>query len=144
MGLNVLTSAPEGAERVLSREALAFLESLHRSFDSRRQELLGARAERQKALDRGESFDFLPSTKSIRGGDWKVAPTPKDLQRRHVEITGPTAGATRGAALCLPCPRAGSATTRHSEASGTTLKLLISNPLHHDSHGDSKDESNTL
>ena len=90
MALNVLTSAPEGAEKVLSRDALAFLESLHRSFDGRRQELLGARAERQKALERGENFDFLPSTKSIRGGDWKVASTPKDLQRRHVEITGPT------------------------------------------------------
>ena len=90
MALNVLTSAPEGAEKVLSRDALAFLESLHRSFDGRRQELLGARAERQKALERGENFDFLPSTNSIRGGDWKVASTPKDLQRRHVEITGPT------------------------------------------------------
>ena len=90
MALNVLTAAPEGAEKVLSRDALAFLESLHRQFESRRQELLTARAERQKAFDRGENFDFLHSTKSIRGGDWKVAPTPKDLQRRHVEITGPT------------------------------------------------------
>jgi malate synthase len=52
--------------------------------------LLARAADGQKALDRGESFDFLPSTKSVRGGDWKVAPTPKDLQRRHVEITGPT------------------------------------------------------
>ncbi len=90
MALNVLTSAPEGAEKVLSRDALAFLEPLHRRFEARRQELLAARAERQKAFDRGEMPDFLPSTKSIRGGDWKVAPTPKDLQRRHVEITGPT------------------------------------------------------
>ncbi|MGZ6131694.1 MAG: malate synthase A [Myxococcaceae bacterium] len=90
MSLNVLTSAPEGAEKVLSREALAFLESLHRQFESRRQELLATRAERQKAFDRGEMPDFLPATKSVRGGDWKVAPTPKDLQRRHVEITGPT------------------------------------------------------
>src|SRR5215471_17425410 len=90
MALTVLTAAPEGAEKVLSRDALAFLESLHRRFDSRRQELLAARAERQKAFDRGELPDFLPSTKSIRGGDWKVAPTPKDLQRRHVGITGPT------------------------------------------------------
>jgi malate synthase len=90
MALNVLTAAPQGAEKVLSRDALNFLEFLHRRFESRRQELLAARAERQKALDRGENFDFLPSTKSIRGGDWKVAPTPKDLQRRHVEITGPT------------------------------------------------------
>jgi malate synthase len=92
MALNVLTSAPEGAEKVLSRDALAFLESLHRRFEPRRQELLAARLERQKGFDRGEEFDFLPSTKSVRGGDWKVAPTPKDLQRRHVEITGPPSG----------------------------------------------------
>ena len=90
MALTVLTAAPEGAEKVLSRDALAFIESLHRRFDSRRQELLAARVERQKAFDRGEMPDFLPSTKNVRGGDWKVAPTPKDLQRRHVEITGPT------------------------------------------------------
>jgi len=89
MALNVLTSAPEGSEKVLSREALAFVESLHRQFNGRREELLAARAERQKAFDRGEVPGFLEATKSIRGGDWKVAPTPKDLQKRHVEITGP-------------------------------------------------------
>ena len=33
--------------------------------------------------------DFLPETKHIREGDWKVAPVPKALQCRRVEITGP-------------------------------------------------------
>ena len=89
MALTVLTAAPEGAEKVLSRDALGFLETLCRQFNPRREELLAARAERQKAFDRGEMPDFLPSTKAIRGADWKVAPTPKDLQKRHVEITGP-------------------------------------------------------
>jgi malate synthase len=89
MALNVLTSAPEGAGKVLSREALAFVESLHRQLNGRREELLAARAERQKFFDRGEVPGLLESTKSIRGGEWKVAPTPKDLQKRHVEITGP-------------------------------------------------------
>src|SRR5215813_12151896 len=89
MALTVLTGAPEGAEKVLSRDALGFLENLCRQFNPRREELLAARAERQKAFDRGEMPDFLPSTKAIRGGDWKVASTPKDLQKRHVEITGP-------------------------------------------------------
>ena len=28
--------------------------------------------------------------RDIRGGDWQVAPTPDDLQKRWVEITGPT------------------------------------------------------
>ena len=89
MALNVLTPVPDGAEQVLSREALAFVELLHRKFDGRREELLAARAERQKAFDRGETPDFLAATRSVRGGDWKVAPTPPDLERRHVEITGP-------------------------------------------------------
>ena len=89
MALTVLTAAPEGAEKVLSRDALAFLETLCRQFNPRREELLAARAERQKAFDGGELPDFLPETKAIRGGDWKVAPTPADLQKRHVEITGP-------------------------------------------------------
>ena len=89
MALTVLTAAPEGAEKVLSRDALGFLETLCRQFNPRREELLAARAERQKAFDRGEMPDFLPSATAIRGGDWKVASTPNDLQKRHVEITGP-------------------------------------------------------
>ncbi|HTT70007.1 MAG TPA: malate synthase A, partial [Anaeromyxobacteraceae bacterium] len=44
---------------------------------------------RQKELDNGALPDFLPSTASIRSGDWTVAPIPKDLQDRRVEITGP-------------------------------------------------------
>jgi len=40
--------------------------------------------------DAGELPDFLPETQAIRTGDWKVADTPADLQKRHVEITGPT------------------------------------------------------
>ena len=52
-------------------------------------ELLARRAERQKLLDAGQSPDFLPETKSVRDGDWKVAPIPEDLLDRRVEITGP-------------------------------------------------------
>ena len=33
--------------------------------------------------------DFLAETKHIREGDWKVAPLPKALECRRVEITGP-------------------------------------------------------
>ncbi len=89
MSLQVLTAAPEGTEKVLSREALAFVESLHRQFNPTREQLLARRAERQKAFDAGTTPDFLPETKAIRGGDWKVAHTPEDLQKRRVEITGP-------------------------------------------------------
>ena len=58
---------------------------------SRRRELLQRRAERQLKIDRGELPDFLPETAPIRSDrSWHVAPIPPDLQRRHVEITGPT------------------------------------------------------
>jgi malate synthase len=76
-------------ERVLSEEALAFIAELERNFGQRRRDLLAARVERQKRLDAGERPDFLPHTKSIRDGDWTVAPLPKDLLDRRVEITGP-------------------------------------------------------
>src|SRR5581483_2580841 len=34
---------------------------------------------------------FLPETASVRDDpNWRVAPIPADLQRRHIEITGPT------------------------------------------------------
>src|ERR1700722_13925218 len=78
------------AAEVLTPDALAFLAELHRTFDARRLELLGRRQARQKRFDAGESPDFLPETKDVRDGDWKVAPIPADLLDRRVEITGPT------------------------------------------------------
>lgn len=33
--------------------------------------------------------DFLAKTEGVRKGSWKIAPVPKDLQDRRVEITGP-------------------------------------------------------
>jgi malate synthase len=32
---------------------------------------------------------FLPETRAVREGDWRIAPVPPDLQDRRVEITGP-------------------------------------------------------
>ncbi|MEO8926527.1 MAG: malate synthase A, partial [Caulobacteraceae bacterium] len=78
------------AGEILTPEALDFLAGLHRAFDSRRRELLAARAERQKRFDAGERPDFLEATRAVREGDWKVAPIPADLLDRRVEITGPT------------------------------------------------------
>jgi len=86
-----VTEAIEGrAAEVLTPEALAFLAELHRKFDARRLELLAARTARQKRFDAGESPDFLAQTKTLRDGDWRVAPIPADLLDRRVEITGPT------------------------------------------------------
>jgi malate synthase len=75
---------------VLSEDALEFVSELHRRFDGRRRELLEKRAERQKALDEGGTLDFLDETREVREGDWTVASPPRDLQKRWVEITGPT------------------------------------------------------
>src|SRR5205814_7367835 len=70
-----------GMEKVLSKEALAFVEDLQGKFGPTRKKLLAARGKPR--------LDFLPETEGVRKGDWKVAPTPADLQKRHVEITGP-------------------------------------------------------
>lgn len=78
-----------GSPQILSQQALAFLEELHRAFEPRRRELLRKRDERYKSLAAGAPFEFLAETATVRAGKWKVAPTPADLQKRHVEITGP-------------------------------------------------------
>src|SRR6478736_975532 len=76
-------------EKVLTKEAVAFVVDLHRQFNGRREELLALRVERQKRLDAGEKPDFLPETANIRESDWTVAPLPQDILDRRVEITGP-------------------------------------------------------
>jgi len=76
-------------DEILTPEALEFVAKLHRAFEPRRQELLKKRVERQKRIDAGELPDFLPETRAVREGDWKVAPLPKALENRRVEITGP-------------------------------------------------------
>jgi malate synthase len=74
---------------ILTPPATAFLERLSRQFESRRQELLARRRQRQQELDAGKMPDFLPETREIRRSEWKVAPIPADLLDRRVEITGP-------------------------------------------------------
>jgi malate synthase len=88
-GIQVLAKPPSGAEAILAPEALAFVGELHRRFEPTRQSLLGQRAERQRAFDKGALPDFLTETAGVRSGDWKVASPPKDLEQRWVEITGP-------------------------------------------------------
>ena len=77
------------AQGVLTREALEFLSRVVREFSQRRTELLARRIERQARIDGGQMPDFLRETKHVRQGDWTIAKEPDDLQRRHVEITGP-------------------------------------------------------
>lgn len=80
--------APAYAE-ILTPEALEFLGALAVKFTPRRDELLALRARRQAEFDAGMLSDFLPETRNIREGDWRVAPIPADLRDRRVEITGP-------------------------------------------------------
>ena len=89
-GIEILAPVTPEFAQILTPEAVAFVARLHRSFDARRQELLARRKTRQAELDAGKLPDFLPETRHVREGDWKVAPVPQDLQDRRVEITGPT------------------------------------------------------
>ncbi len=89
-GLQINAPLQPGFETILTPAALTLVASLHRRFEPRRRELLAARAERAKRLDAGERPDFLPETRAIREGDWKISPVPAALHCRRVEITGPT------------------------------------------------------
>jgi malate synthase len=88
--MQITGAVAPGFEQVLTPEALALVDRLHRTFEPRRRELLAARAARQKQFDAGGLPDFLPQTQSIRDAEWTVGPQPRDLLDRRVEITGPT------------------------------------------------------
>jgi malate synthase len=89
-GVIIRGAMKQGYEKVLTPEAVAFAVELERKFGAERRRLLARRAEIQQRLDAGWKPDFLPETKAIRDGDWRVAPTPRDIQDRRTEITGPT------------------------------------------------------
>jgi malate synthase len=88
-GVEILAPVSESYAQILTPEAVAFLAGLQRRFNERRKTLLAARQERQKRLDAGEKPEFLAETKEIRESAWTVAPLPKDILDRRVEITGP-------------------------------------------------------
>ena len=87
--IRIADMRPAGAERVLTDEALDLVAHLVHRFGPRLVELLDRREERQREFDAGALPDFLPDTREIREGDWKVAPPPADMNKRIVEITGP-------------------------------------------------------
>ncbi len=76
-GVSIDGAIKPGFEKVLTKDAVAFLADLQRKFNARREELLAARVERQKRLDAGEKPDFLAETAKIRESDWTVAPLPR-------------------------------------------------------------------
>ena len=89
-GVVIRGAMKPGYDQVLTPEAIDFAVELEREFGAERRRLLARRAELQRRLDAGWKPDFLPETKAIRDGEWRVAPIPRDLQDRRVEITGPT------------------------------------------------------
>jgi len=99
----------EGQDAVLTPEALDFVAALHREFGARRDELLAARRTRRDAVSKTGQLDFLEETRSVREGDWRVAPAPEDLLDRRVEEPDRPAATPRppadhgpGKAKCLP------------------------------------------
>ena len=79
------------SDQILTPSAIEFLGRLHKEFEPRRRELLDRRAEIQEQILNGQQLPAFPGdTKKIRESDWRVGPLPQDLERRRVEITGPT------------------------------------------------------
>ena len=89
MSLEIRAPYVEETDRIVTPEALAFLELLARHFGPRRKALLGRRQEVQRSIRAGQLPDFLDTTTEIRERSWTVAPAPADLNDRRVEITGP-------------------------------------------------------
>ena len=89
-GVEVSGYTVDRQEEVLTDDALAFLAELHRHAQATRLQLLERRKERRAEIARTGTLDFLPETKEVRDGDWKVAEAPADLRDRRVEMTGPT------------------------------------------------------
>jgi malate synthase len=88
-GVALVVDPDPDAAAVLSADALAFVAGLTREFRPQIEAALAARAERRRRIAAGEPLDFLAETRSVRDGEWRVAPVPAPLRRRHVEITGP-------------------------------------------------------
>ena len=75
--------------RVLTPDAVAFLEDLEHEFGWRRGQLLEERAIRQAGLDLGHLPGFPAATAHVRDSDWTIDSVPEPLVDRRVEITGP-------------------------------------------------------
>src|SRR3989475_5954933 len=85
-GVDIRGPVEGRVQSILTPEALAFLAMLHRAFDATRKSLLEERMKRWEDLRRGSTLDFLPETRPVREGEWRVASVPKDLQDRRVGV----------------------------------------------------------
>ncbi|MBO9539799.1 malate synthase A [bacterium] len=87
--LAVTGALKPGYERILTPAALRFVAGLALRFENDRKTLLAMRSERARDYVAGKLPDFLSETEAIRQETWRVAPAPRDLTDRRVEITGP-------------------------------------------------------
>lgn len=88
--VQILGRLSEANRLVLTKEACAFLATLHRTFNPTRKQLLQRRVSRQAEIDKGVLPTFLPETKDIREDNtWRGADPAPGLVDRRVEITGP-------------------------------------------------------
>lgn len=94
MAIEVVTPpTANDAEKILTPEALDFLDQLHQRFRGTLDERLASRTARRADVAATGSLDFLPETAEIRNSEWQVAPAPTQLQDRRVEMTGPASPA---------------------------------------------------
>ena len=89
-GVEIRGGPVDRSAETLTPEALSFVADLARTFEPTRVTLLAARVARQAQLSAGGDLGFLPETRAVREGEWRVASVPADLEVRKVEITGPT------------------------------------------------------
>jgi malate synthase len=100
-GLDVRGNVPSRYEAVLNESSLSLLLLLHRKFERKRQELLQQREVIYQRIAAGEHYlpnwlilpghkpTFLPETKKIREGTWKVSPvknTTSSILDRTVDV----------------------------------------------------------
>src|ERR1019366_3556187 len=88
-GVEILDVITPAYSEILTPDAVKFLGELARRFEGTRQERLAARVKVQAELAAGKLPDFPAETADLRAKAWTVAPIPKDLEDRRVEITGP-------------------------------------------------------
>ena len=89
-GVEIVGRVPDIFEDVMTPEALGFIADLTRKFREDLRELLQRRRKVLNEIRRGVLPGFPPETKEIRESSWRVAPIPRDLEVRYVEITGPS------------------------------------------------------
>ncbi len=76
-GLEVRGRVTAEYREVLTEEAMSFVADLVQRFQPQLAALMEKRVAFQARMDAGELPDFLPETKGIREGDWKIAGIPQ-------------------------------------------------------------------